>query len=149
MTRTRTALVRFVGSLRVSTATLNAAGAREAAPTCLPVLVRACSAVAPGTLVTPFRITEPCSQAVRGVTEQRRGWVLKTAVTARSASSVVEHAPMPRHAPDQPRNVEPGCGAAVSEPAEPLRKLAEQTGPQATPGGLLVTVPSPSPIMVT
>src|SRR5262249_60100116 len=79
-TCTRTLLVWFVGSLRVSTLTLSADSTRDAAPTCLPVAVTARSALPPGTLVLPRRATTPCSQAVRGGMAQRRASGLKTAV---------------------------------------------------------------------
>jgi hypothetical protein len=44
---------------------------------------------------------------------------VKVAVTAASCVSVTEHAPVPEHAPDQPVNVDPGPGEAVSVTVEP------------------------------
>src|SRR3954468_9342141 len=130
----RTVLVRFVGSFRVSTFTANVVGTFVAEPTCFPAVVSASSPLAPGTFVVPRTATTPCTQAVRGVIAQRRGSALKTAVTSRSASRVVEQAPLPRHAPAQPRKTKPVAGVAVRLTAEPLRNVDAHAGPQSMPG---------------
>src|SRR5919197_39640 len=117
-TCTCTVATRLVGSLRVSTLTLKAAGAPVAAPSWVPDADSATTRFAPVTFVVPRSAIEPCTQGVRGVSEQvlagsGPALLLKTAVTARSASSVVEQAPLPLHAPLQPRKNDPGAGVAM------------------------------------
>lgn len=73
----------------------------------------------------------------------------KFAVTEVFAVKLKAHAPVPLHAPDQPSNVEPEAGAAVSVTAVPLAKLALQVWPQLMPEGLLLTVPEPAPPFCT
>src|SRR5437879_11958753 len=51
--------------------------------------------------------------------------------------------------PLQPEKVEPAVGVAVKVTAVPLANGAEHVAPQATPAGLLVTVPAPAPALVT
>jgi hypothetical protein len=46
-------------------------------------------------------------------------------------------------------NVEPLSGAAVSVTVVPAGKLAEHVAPQLTPGGRLLTVPEPRPVLIT
>ena len=75
--------------------------------------------------------------------------VLNVAVTDVSAVRVRLHVPVPVQAPDQPVNVEPVLGVAVSATAVPLAKLALQVAPQLMPDGLLVTVPVPVPLPCT
>src|SRR5688572_3710232 len=57
------------------------------------------------------------------------------------------HEPVPEHAPDQPVNVEPPAGAAVSVTWKPRLYVCEQSEPQSTP--VPVTVPVPAPDLVT
>ena len=51
--------------------------------------------------------------------------------------------------PDQPPNVEPAAGLAVSVTIVPSSNDAEQVEPQSIPAGLLVTVPLPPPARAT
>src|SRR4051794_23622951 len=71
----------------------------------------------------------------------------KVAVTALSASSVTEHAPLPVHAPDQPANAEPESGTADSATVVPLHHWNAHVVPQAIPPGLELTVPEPIPAL--
>lgn len=71
--------------------------------------------------------------------------LLNVAVTEAAAVTVRLHAPVPLHPPDQPANVEPALGAALSVTAVPLGKLALHVCPQLMPAGLLVMVPAPDP----
>lgn len=75
--------------------------------------------------------------------------VLNVAVTEVLATRFTVQVPVPLHAPDQPANVEPELGAAVSVTDVPLEKLALQVVPQLMPDGLLVTAPAPVPLFVT
>jgi hypothetical protein len=60
------------------------------------------------------------------------------------------HVPVPVHPPpDQPANVEPELGVAVSVTAVPLAKLALQVEPQVMPAGLLLIDPVPVPAVAT
>jgi len=74
---------------------------------------------------------------------------VNVAVTEASLVNVTLQVPVPVHAPDQPANVEPALGAAVSVTAAPLAKLALHVAPQSIPAGLLVTVPVPVPALCT
>ena len=67
------------------------------------------------------------------------------AVTDALADNVTLQAPVPLHEPDHPANVEAELGAALSDTAVPLTKLALHVDPQLMPAGLLVTVPAPAP----
>lgn len=73
------------------------------------------------------------------------GAALKLAVTDACAVKVTLQEPVPEHAPDQPANVLPALGVAVSVTDVPGSKVAEQVLPQVMPAGLLVTVPPPEP----
>jgi hypothetical protein len=53
--------------------------------------------------------------------------------------------PVPEHAPDQPLNVAPALGVAVSTTLVPELNDALHVAPQLIPAGLLVTVPFPLP----
>src|SRR5688572_20675752 len=60
------------------------------------------------------------------------------------------HVAVPLHPlPLQPPNVDPGDGVAVNVTVVPLMKAELQVVPQLMPDGLLVTVPSPTPALVT
>jgi hypothetical protein len=74
---------------------------------------------------------------------------LNVAVTEALTVGVKVHVPIPLQAPDQPANVEPVLGVAVSVTDVPLAKLALQVGPQLMPDGLLVIVPVPAPPLCT
>jgi hypothetical protein len=71
------------------------------------------------------------------------------AVTEALAVGVTEHIPVPLQAPDQPVNMEPVLGVAVSVMGVPLAKLALHVVPQSIPAGSLVTVPVPAPASCT
>ena len=73
----------------------------------------------------------------------------KRAVTVRSAVSFTRQPPLPEQAPDQPANLEPRAGLAVSVTALPLSKPWEQLAPQLMPAGELVTEPRPEPLFNT
>src|SRR6185312_14623895 len=77
------------------------------------------------------------------------GLELKVALTDFAASMVTLHAPVPLQAPPQPANAEPVSGVAVKLTTVPLAKLAEHVVPQEIPGGVLVTVPVPVPLLAT
>jgi hypothetical protein len=49
----------------------------------------------------------------------------------------------------QPANVDPADGVAVNVTVVPLMKVELQVAPQSIPPGLLVTVPCPTPALVT
>ena len=74
---------------------------------------------------------------------------VNVAVTETSLVNVTLQVPVPVQAPDQPANVEPAFGAAVSVTMVPLVKLALHVAPQSIPAGLLVTVPAPVPALWT
>jgi hypothetical protein len=57
--------------------------------------------------------------------------------------------PVPLQAPNHPANVDPVFGVAVSVTEIPLLNSAVHIEPQLIPGGLLVTIPLPSPERVT
>jgi hypothetical protein len=72
------------------------------------------------------------------------------AVTDAAAFITTVHVPVPEHPPpDQPLNIEPDAGAAVSVTELPAAKVAEHVAPQLIPAGLEVTVPLPEPAVVT
>src|SRR5215468_1373536 len=78
------------------------------------------------------------------------GTALNVAVTDLFALITTTHVAVPLHPlPLQPPNVDPADGVAVNVTVVPLVKLKLQVAPQAIPGGLLVTVPSPTPCLVT
>ena len=70
---------------------------------------------------------------------------MNVAVTEVLAVRVKLQVPVPIQAPDQPVNVEPVLGAAVSVTDVPLAKVALHVCPQLMPEGLLVIVPAPVP----
>ena len=68
------------------------------------------------------------------------------AVTVVSAVSETTQEPVPlQPPPDQPPNVEPAAGAAVSVTLEPVLNDAEHVAPQLIPAGDELTVPAPAP----
>jgi hypothetical protein len=77
------------------------------------------------------------------------GATLNVAVTEVLAVRVTAHVPVPLQAPDQPANVEPVLGVAVSVTGVPLAKLALHVCPQLMPEGVLVIVPAPAPPLCT
>ena len=72
--------------------------------------------------------------------------LLNVAVTEALAVRATLHAPVPLQPPDHPANADPAAGAALSDTAVPLAKLALQVEPQLMPAGLLVMVPAPAPL---
>jgi hypothetical protein len=76
--------------------------------------------------------------------------VAKLAMTVWLAFIATIHEPVPLHpAPLQPPNVDPADGVAVNVTVVPLLKVELQVVPQLMPEGLLITVPSPAPALVT
>src|SRR5437773_1471383 len=73
----------------------------------------------------------------------------KPAVTEAAALMVTMQVPVPEQPPLQLEEVDPAVGVAVKVTAVPLANGAEHVAPQATPAGLLVTVPAPAPALVT
>ena len=73
------------------------------------------------------------------------GATLNVAVTLRACDMLAVQLPAREHAPDQPVNVEPGAGLAMSVTLVPETKVALQVLPQSMPAGPLVTVPLPVP----
>jgi hypothetical protein len=73
---------------------------------------------------------------------------LNVAVTDRFTSITTEQS-VPLQSPLQPEKVEPTSGAAVKTTVLPGAKPALQVPGQEIPLGLLVTVPTPAPPMVT
>jgi hypothetical protein len=74
---------------------------------------------------------------------------VNVAVTEVLAVGFTAHVPVPLQAPDQPANVDPVLGVAVSVTGVPLVKLALHVVPQLIPEGLLVIVPVPVPALAT
>jgi hypothetical protein len=77
------------------------------------------------------------------------GMALNSAVTEALAFRSTAHVPVPLHVPDQPANLEPVLGLAVSVTEAPLAKVAPHVVPQLIPEGLLVTIPFPVPVLCT
>jgi hypothetical protein len=76
------------------------------------------------------------------------GITLKVAIQFFEASSITW--PSEQSAfPDQPLNVEPEAGEAISVTEVPGLHCSEQILPQLMPEGLLVTVPEPVPFLET
>jgi hypothetical protein len=89
------------------------------------------------TLPPPLIKTESANVVGGGVT------VANVAVTAAAASSVKTHDDVPLHAPDQPVNVWPLFGVAVSVIEVPALNEAEQVPGHEMPAGDEVTLPLP------
>jgi hypothetical protein len=95
-----------------------------------------------GLLVTvPEPLPDNCTASWNDVAVARA----KLAVTLVFAVSVSAQVEVPLHAPDQPVNVDPVAGVAVSVTAVPLAKLALHVWPQSMPPGALLTLPDPVP----
>jgi hypothetical protein len=73
----------------------------------------------------------------------------KVAVTDLAADIVTVQVPVPVQAPDQPVNMEPVAGAAVSVTLVPGAYTAPHAVPQLIPPTLEVTVPLPAPALAT
>jgi hypothetical protein len=73
----------------------------------------------------------------------------KVAVTERTSDIVTMHGPLPLQAPDQPANVDPVTGVAVSSTVMFQGNEAEHATPQLMPAGREATVPEPEPFTVT
>jgi len=84
------------------------------------------------------------------VTVRVEGTALNVAVTDLLALITTVHVPVPLHPlPLQPPKVDPDAGAAVNVTVVPDEKGKLHVVPQSIPAGLLVTVPSPTPALVT
>ena len=75
--------------------------------------------------------------------------MLKVAVTACAALTVMLQVPVPAQLPLQPVKAVTAAGAAVKVTAVPVGSDAEHVAPQLMPAGVLVTVPVPSPDLLT
>src|SRR3954468_2508689 len=95
-------------------------------------------------IVPAFQLSAPFGDVrVRDI-----GGPVNPAPTARSASMVTSHVPVPEHAPDHPSKLEPPLADAVSVTGVPVLKLAEQVAGQFIPAGNEVTAPVPVPLLV-
>ena len=74
---------------------------------------------------------------------------MNVAVTDRFTSITTEQEPVPLQSPLQPAKVEPTAGAGVKATVDPGAKPALQIPGQDIPLGLLVTVPTAAPSIVT
>ena len=84
------------------------------------------------------------------VTVRVEGTALNVAVTDLLALITTVHVPVPLHPlPLQPAKVDPDAGAAVNVTVVPDEKGKLHVVPQSIPAGLLVTVPIPTPALVT
>jgi len=100
----------------------------------------------PAGLLVTVPVPVPASCTVMRTPDEVK---LNVAVTEAAAVSVKVHVPVPLHAPDQPANVEPVPGVAVSVTAVPTAMLPLHVVPQLIPAGLLVTAPAPVPAFCT
>ena len=72
------------------------------------------------------------------------------AVTATETLPAIVHEAVPVHPPPlQPLNAEPTAGVATSVTGVPRGYELEQTVPQLIPGDVLLTIPAPSPDLLT
>ena len=72
---------------------------------------------------------------------------MNVAVTRVLVVRFTVHVGVAVHGLDQPANVEPAPGVAVSVTDVPLANVALHVVPQLMPEGLLVTVPAPVPAL--
>ena len=63
-------------------------------------------------------------------------------------AAMVQMASVPKQAPDHPPNTDAVSGVARSVTVFPPEKFQRHVAPQLTPGGVLVTLPRPSPLTV-
>src|SRR5213593_908644 len=85
-----------------------------------------------------------------GLTVSVKVCTAKVAVTVVAVLRVMVQVPVPEQPPPlQPVKVEPAAGAAVKVTAVPLAYVAAQVAPHEIPGGALVTVPAPAPVLLT
>jgi hypothetical protein len=82
-------------------------------------------------------------------TVRMEGTALNVAVTVLFWVITTTQAPVPLQAFPQPPKLEPVAAAAVKLTEVPLGYVKMQVVPQSIPAGLLVTVPSPTPALVT
>jgi hypothetical protein len=86
----------------------------------------------------------PATLTVSWVVGGGGGVGVNVAVTLCAALMVTAHAPVPVQAPDQPVNVLPDAGVAVSVTTVPVMKLDEQVPGQVIPAGEEPTLPAPA-----
>jgi hypothetical protein len=112
-------------------------------------LLNAAEHVAPHVIPAGLLVTVPVPAP--GLLTESVKVCLKVAVTVVVAAlSVTAQVPVPEQPPPlQPVKVEPAVGAAVRVMAVPLPNAAEHVAPHVIPAGLLVTVPVPSPALLT
>ncbi len=99
---------------------------------------------------TGLLLTEPFPETV--TVSVNVAVVENVTVTVRLEFIVTVHCLLSEETESQPLQlltVEPLSGVAVRVTAVPLGKEAEQMVPQLIPGGLLVTVPLPVPVLTT
>jgi hypothetical protein len=105
--------------------------------------------VAPQLMPDGLLVTVPAPVPVL-FTVRVEGTVLNVAVTGVFWVMTTTHVVVPLHPLSlQPSNVEPADGVAVNVTVVPLMKVELHVTPQSIPAGLLVTVPSPAPALVT
>src|SRR5262245_15021462 len=112
-------------------------------------LPKAAEQVLPQLMPAGALVTVPGPAPAR-VTVSAKDCPPKFAVIDAAALIVTVQVPVPEHPPpDQPVNVAPAAGVAVSVTAVPLLKVAEHVAPQLMPAGALVTVPDPAGMTVS
>jgi hypothetical protein len=112
-------------------------------------LLKAAEHVVPQLMPAGALVTVPDPAPAR-FTVSAKDCTPKFAVIDAAALIVTVQVPVPEHPPpDQPVNVAPAAGVAVSVTAVPLPKAAEHVVPQLMPAGVLVTVPDPTPAGLT
>src|SRR5206468_11795503 len=112
-------------------------------------LAYAAAQVVPQAMPAGALVTVPLPTPVL-LTVSVKVWRAKVAVTVVAALIVTVQVPVPVQLPPlQPEKVEPAAGAAVKVTELPLAYAAAQVVPQAMPAGALVTVPLPTPAVLT
>ena len=97
----------------------------------------------------PLDVAGSCCAAGDGWSVDNCPALVNVAVTARAWSIVSTHEAVPLHGSDQPPNVEPEAGFAVSVTTVPGEKARSQSGAQARSPTSLLTVPAPDPDSAT
>lgn len=99
----------------------------------------------PAGLLVTCPVPRPCNLT----TSLTGGGPVKDALTKALALSFSTHVPVPKHAPDQPLNVVLAPGVAVRVTVVPGVNDAVHVVPQLMPAGILVIVPTPTPVSET
>src|SRR5262249_28729917 len=107
----------------------------------------ACAHVAPQSIPGGFEVTAPSpTPALTTVSALSDS---KVAVTECGTVIVNVQVPVPAQSPDQPVNVDPAAGLAVSVTDVPWAKECVHVAPQSMPVGVDVTEPVPLPAFAT